>query len=238
MEVYMTLGTTACPSCGAQVAAGNRFCTHCGKPIETQRFCGQCGAQLPATARFCAQCGSTVSPEAAPSVPSPAPAQEAAAVAASGEAVLGVIAGAQRRKGLLGHQSFNIVVTGDRLVFALMTDKMMKDAVAEMNRRAKAEGKGLLGRMAAQMGWLNLMVERYAAMPPAAALAENKENFSIPNNTIGKVRVEEHHDDETHRTETKLKIESVSGKFEFVLTAGNANEARQVLRNGIGAAVR
>jgi hypothetical protein len=152
--------------------------------------------------------------------------------------VLGVIAGAQRRKGLLGYQSFNIVVTRDRLVFALMTDRMMKDATAEMNRRAKAEGKGLLGRIAAQFGWLNLMVERYAAMPPAAALAENKENFFIPNNAIRKVRVEEHHDHESHRTETKLKIESVSGKFEFQLTAGNADEARQVLRNAIGAAVR
>jgi hypothetical protein len=119
-----------------------------------------------------------------------------------------------------------------------MTDKMMKDAVAEMNRRAKAEGKGLLGRIGAQMGWLNLMVERYAAMAPAAALAESKDNFFIPHNTIRRVSVEEHDDQEDYRTEIKLKIDSVSGKFEFVLTAGNANEARQVLRNAIGAAVR
>jgi hypothetical protein len=115
---------------------------------------------------------------------------------------------------------------------------MMKDAAAEMNRRAKAEGKGLLGRIAAQMGWLNLMVERYAALPPAAALAENKENFFIPNSTVSKVRVEEHRDHQTHHTETRLKIEAVSGKFDFLLMAGNGDEARQILRNAIGVAVR
>jgi hypothetical protein len=249
----MTSGTTVCPSCGAQVTTGNRFCTHCGKPMETQRFCGQCGAQLEPTARFCGQCGSTVAAQPGPAVTSSAPAPQTspaampsaqprpAAAAQPGpasEPVLGVIAGAQRRKGLLGHQTFNIVVTRERLVFALMTDKMMKDAVAEMNRRAKAEGKGLLGRIGAQMGWLNWMVERYAAMAPAAALTENKDNFFVPNSTIRKATVEEQHDQEDYRTETKLKIESVPGKFEFVLTAGNGNEARQVLRNAIGAAVR
>jgi hypothetical protein len=136
----MTFGTTARPSCGAQVATGNRFCTSRGKPIELPRFCSQCGAQLEATAKFCGTCGGTAAaPEATATGTSPAPGPQATAAprpqpspgvaaappvataASSGEPVLGVIAGAQRRKGLLGYQSFNVVVTRDRLVFVLMT---------------------------------------------------------------------------------------------------------------------
>jgi hypothetical protein len=46
------------------------------------------------------------------------------------------------------------MVARDRLVFAWMTDKMMKDPAAEMGQRAKAEVEGVLGRIAAQMGLL------------------------------------------------------------------------------------
>ena len=60
-----------------------------------------------------------------------------------------MIAGAQRRKGLLGSQTFSVIVTPVRLVFAEITSQMQKDAVREAAEEAKREGKGLLGRMAA-----------------------------------------------------------------------------------------
>ena len=58
-----------CPQCGAQNAAGVRFCNNCGAqlvanpaPIPVQSVatttCPQCGAQNPAGVRFCNQCGS------------------------------------------------------------------------------------------------------------------------------------------------------------------------------------
>jgi TatA/E family protein of Tat protein translocase len=57
-----------CPQCGAQNAAGVRFCNNCGAQLATSpapipvqyaatTTCPQCGAQNPAGVRFCNQCG-------------------------------------------------------------------------------------------------------------------------------------------------------------------------------------
>lgn len=152
--------------------------------------------------------------------------------------MIGVIPGAQRRKGLLGYQTFNVVVTPGRLVFALMTQKMMNDAVREASEEAKRQGKGLLERMTAQMGWLNIMVQRYEAMPVQAALAEQPDNFFIPNNQIRKVRVERREDRQRHTHSDHLIIEATSGKHEFELKSGQPAEARHLLQQVLGAVVR
>ncbi|MBQ3485078.1 MAG: zinc ribbon domain-containing protein [Clostridia bacterium] len=53
-----------CPSCGASLPAGTKFCSGCGCKIEaapaaqTQSiFCTGCGTQLPAGTKFCNSCG-------------------------------------------------------------------------------------------------------------------------------------------------------------------------------------
>jgi hypothetical protein len=210
---------------------------------QTSRFCEQCGAALNPGARFCGQCGQPVRAPAAQAQPAPAPAAQAqpapapapAPAAAPTEPVLGVIAGLQRHKGLLGYQTWNLVVTPARLVFALMTQQMMNDAVRQAQEQAKREGKGLLARMAAQMGWLQLMVDRYAAMPVDETLAEQTENFFFLPNQIKKVKVE-HRVDRGQRTETTdhLIFETTSGKYEFELRGGRPAEARQILEGVLG----
>jgi len=203
--------------------------------MSQAKFCEQCGAALNPDARFCRQCGHPVQAGAA----QPSTVQQAPPPAApTGEQVLGVIAGAQRRKGLLGRQTFNVVVTPGRLVFAEMTKQMMNDAVRQAAETAKREGRGILGRIAAQMGWLNLMVERYSQMPVERALAEQPGNFFILNSHIRKVRIDEKEDDDSGRTSYYLIIEAASGKYQFELTAGKPGEARQLLRQTLGAAVR
>jgi hypothetical protein len=173
--------------------------------------------------------------------PAPAPAPvptEAVRSADPGEPVVGVIAGLQRRKGLLGYQTWNLVVTPQRLVFALMTQQMMNDAVRQAQEQAKREGKGLMARIAAQMGWLNLMVEKYHAMPVDAALAEQSENFFFLVNQIKKVKVEHREDRQQHTSSDHVTFEATSGKYEFELKAGRPDEARQVLASVLGAVVR
>jgi len=152
--------------------------------------------------------------------------------------VVGVIACIQRRKGLFGYQTFNLIVTPARLAFALMPQEMMNDAVRQTQEQAKREGKGFLARVAAQMGWLDIIVQRYAAMPVEQALAEHSENFFLRNDQIRTVKIEHRRDSKTHVSSNHLIIEALPGKYQFELKAGGREETRQLLESVLGAAVR
>jgi class 3 adenylate cyclase/tetratricopeptide (TPR) repeat protein/DNA-binding XRE family transcriptional regulator len=58
-----------CPSCGAAVPAGRRFCAQCG--AATTRACPTCGATQAVGARFCDSCGSVLDPAAPPQAAAP-----------------------------------------------------------------------------------------------------------------------------------------------------------------------
>lgn len=47
----------SCPSCGAAVSAGGKFCPECGAPLAAEKHCAECGAKMPAAAKFCPACG-------------------------------------------------------------------------------------------------------------------------------------------------------------------------------------
>lgn len=54
-----------CTRCGADVAAGARFCAVCGAPApppSALAFCASCGSQLNPGLRFCPGCGAAVAP--------------------------------------------------------------------------------------------------------------------------------------------------------------------------------
>jgi len=200
---------------------------------ENQQFCGKCGAPLDPNTRFCGSCGQ---PVASPAGAAP---QAAGAVQprTTGEQVLGVIAGLNKRKGLFGVQSWNLIVTRQRLVFALMTKEMMNDAARQTDDQAKAEGKGWMGRIAARFGWLQLMVDKYAGMPVDQALAEQPENFALLSTEIKKVKLERRTNSKQHTHSNHLIIEAVTGKHEFELMGGGMDEARELLTTALGAAV-
>lgn len=48
-------GTNKCPKCGAELAAGAKFCPNCGNKVGN--FCPKCGAELAPGAKFCPNCG-------------------------------------------------------------------------------------------------------------------------------------------------------------------------------------
>lgn len=50
-------GGRHCPSCGAAVQAGDKFCAGCGQKLETAAFCPACGAKVGGEDRFCSSCG-------------------------------------------------------------------------------------------------------------------------------------------------------------------------------------
>jgi|GEM_PF-1783962 len=57
---------TPCPSCGAPVAAGAKFCGSCGAKMVTAPVCPACGAEVAPGAKFCGSCGTAL--VAAPTV--------------------------------------------------------------------------------------------------------------------------------------------------------------------------
>jgi membrane protease subunit (stomatin/prohibitin family) len=49
---------TFCPSCGAAVTPGAKFCSGCGKPLAPAKpKCVKCGFELEPGAKFCSNCG-------------------------------------------------------------------------------------------------------------------------------------------------------------------------------------
>jgi hypothetical protein len=156
------------------------------------------------------------------------------------EPVVGIIPGVQRRKGLLGvgNETFNLILTPSRLVFAAVTSQMMKEAAASAQQEARNQGKGLLGQWGAQLGWLNVICRRYETMPVETILAQHSGSFFLPNAGTRRVRVKESLDDETARSTSEVIIETTGGKYRFELTAMGAREAKRLLQQTLGKLVR
>jgi len=53
----------ACPRCGSEVRAGQKFCAECG--LTLSRACPNCGAAYEGSPKFCAECGTTLAAAAA-----------------------------------------------------------------------------------------------------------------------------------------------------------------------------
>jgi len=213
-----------------------RFCTHCGSPLKPGvRFCGQCGHAVQAS----------VAPGAPAYTPRPpayaAPVVAAPIAAPPAEPMVGIIAGLQQRKGFLGMSAttFNLIVTPGRLVFASVSQQMMNDAVAAARQEAKGQGKGFLGRFAAQFAWMDQICRQYSTMPIDAILAQFPGSFCILNAQVRKVRLRDSRvDDDGTQSSQELFIESAAGKFRFSSSMMRVREARQILRQTLGRIVK
>jgi hypothetical protein len=153
----------------------------------------------------------------------------------SAETVVGVIPNLSRRKGLLGIENFNIVITTQRLVFATLTEQMLKDNAAQVNRATQTEGKNVFARSAAMMTAQANFAQRYLTLSPEAALAETPGNFAVPHSQIKSIKLSAAQDDDEV---DQIKIESTQGKFQFTLKGANLNEIRANLKSVLGNVVK
>jgi len=203
----------------------------------TPKFCRNCGTQLVHGSKFCEECGSPIQAEQAPPpVPQPPAQQPQAAYQPTGaEPIVGIIP-VQRSKGFLGlgTESFNLIVTPNRLVFALMTTKMMNQAVKDARAEAKAEGKGFFGQWGAQLGWLKVVQRQYESMPIDAILNQYPGSFLIANAEIKKVRFKANIDEDSARSESEMIIDTVRGKHKFKLVHMGISEARKLMKSTLG----
>lgn len=94
-----------CTNCHARVAAGDRFCSGCGKPVEEIKeelhaaqesaenlspeeagaVCSSCGASVAADNLFCTSCGARIEPTQKAEILNVEPVEEASSLEAAGE---------------------------------------------------------------------------------------------------------------------------------------------------------
>lgn len=158
-----------------------------------------------------------------------------------GEALIGIIPNASRKKNFFSMESFNIIVTNQRMIFAQMTNEMVK-AEAATHR-----GEGIKGVFKAMGAGANLW-QRYQQMPPDQALAETPGNFGLYINQIRKVKytgtkvffnkggvsmglnIGFGGGDDDDNNNAKLEIDTIGGKYEFEIVMQFQQQTYQVLK--------
>jgi hypothetical protein len=158
-----------------------------------------------------------------------------------GETLIGIIPSASRKKNLFTMESFNIIVTNQRMIFAQMTNEMIKAEAATY------KGQGIKGVFKA-MGAGGNIWQRYQQMPPDQALAETPGNFGLYLNQVRKVKytgtkvffnkggvsmglnIGFGGGDDDDNNNAKLQIETIGGKYEFEIIMQFQQQTYQVLK--------
>jgi hypothetical protein len=198
----------------------------------TPNFCAQCGAPLKPNGRFCTQCGQPTL-AATPSAPDrPVPVSPT-----TNEPVIGVIPYVERRKGLFGADTFNLVLTPQRIILATVTAQMLKDEAARAAEEAKSQGKGFLGRTAATWNSRAALWQKYMTMPVADILTQHPGNSFIPLPQVKWAKIDRTFDSESNAPD-RLIIDTTAGKHAFELKNAGSNETRNLLKQVLGSVMK
>jgi hypothetical protein len=177
------------------------YCTNCGRPVKEQQ-------------KFCASCGSPVGPNPDAGVPKPISSTSSGQFTASkGEIIKIIIPNLMMSKSWGRSDTFNLIVTNQRSIFAKLTTQVMNDTIKMRREKAASEGKGLLGKWGAQMSGFNTYIDRYQTISPEEALLENKENFQIDNSLIKNVKSAS--DGDQNNEMYNIEITTATQKYRF-----------------------
>lgn len=215
-----------CTFCGNQLASGARFCGNCGHRIEMQ----QAGfADVPIQQTQHGPAPLVTPPPPQKTAPQAVPSAPGNANHTKAEVVLKVLPILQRRKGLFGSQSFAVVLTSHRLIFALVTSQMLQEAAKDARQQAREQGKGFFEQWAAMTtsGWH--FSQRYLGMAPATILAEHGENFYFLHNQIQQVRLKSS-DPEEPNDRDQVEIDSNGTRHRYTIAYGSLKEVREALK--------
>jgi predicted Zn-dependent peptidase len=124
----------------------------------------------------------------------------------------------RKPKSLGRYDTFTGIVTSQRMIFAQMTNEMLKNAIQASRDQAKAEGKGFWGQWEEQLRASFGYSQRYLTLDPSTALAETLGNFEVYNNAIKEVKL---HVKDLSRggqadiQEFEIEANSDQGKYQF-----------------------
>jgi hypothetical protein len=255
-----------CTNCGQPIGANAKFCAGCGSPVaasNTEEVVSPPAYQPPPVNN---QPPSYQAPPVPPPPQAPQqppvyqqpqyPQQQAyygqpqavpgygyqqPAGPIPGEVVIGIIPNAMKKKNLISSDTFNIVVTNHRIICALLTSQMIKDAAASHR------GEGVGGFFKA-MGSGYTLWQRYLQVPPDVALQENPANFAIYMNQIRRVKFKADKvlfskgafsvgfksgfggSDDDEKTSRPLEIETMSGNYKFEINDMHQQQVAETLR--------
>ena len=132
------------------------------------------------------------------------------------EKMAGLIPILKKPKSFGRWDSYAMIITDQRAIFAQLTASMLKEAAMEAQRKGKEEGKGFFSRWADQLKATMAYSNRYWDIPPAQALNETSGNFAIPNQDIKQIKVKRKSKSswgqETDQTITEVQIEATKMK--------------------------
>jgi hypothetical protein len=161
------------------------------------------------------------------------------------EVVIGVIPSAKTKTGMFSSTAYTLVVTNYRLLFAKMTNDLVKENTAQVRAEAKAQGAGFFGQWGAQLKAAFAFAQRYLAMHPEAILAETPGNGFVAPAQVRQIKVERKwrsagSDDDSSQPYLRITIETTAGKTTYD-TDGETpgvNDAKLLLSRTFGASVR
>lgn len=165
-------------------------------------------------------------PPPAPTIPAPAPVVQGA------EQVLTVVGMVSRKTGFFSANVYHMVVTSNRLLFALQTREMQAADVNAAREHAKAGGKKLFGQIGAQMSTRS--GEKYLSWEPDTILAENSQNFMIPLSELQVI--ETYRGDFEENAPDSMVVKTLGDKLQF--TINNALGVQRQLKAVLGNRVK
>jgi hypothetical protein len=160
------------------------FCPDCGTPLNAgDRFCGSCGHALLASPSAAVP---SAQPVPSPQISNPTPnySQPVYNPAPPKELIFGAIP-VIHKKSIFSVESYHVIVTERRLIMALLTNEMVKEA-------AKNEGKeGFWSGMVGVMTLGYTYYKKYLNLDPEIALKETPQNYQIDRGQISRLRFQE-----------------------------------------------
>lgn len=147
------------------------------------------------------------------------------------ERVTGVVP--DLRTGMFGNKSYTLIVTDRRLIFAQITNELMKQ---EREKAVNNTGGGLMSKWKASMGSHYNFHERYFRMHPEDALRENSNNYEIRPEQIQsvKLRSKQVWSNDGKQSPNKMIIKWSGGKNKYNFQRVNTGEVKQAIQPLLG----
>lgn len=114
-------------------------------------------------------------------------------------------------------ESFALVVTDQRTILIPLTKEMLMQAVTDARDEAAAEGKGMMGKWAAQMRASLGYTSRFLAMDPEEILRQYPRHHVMGNDSLTKVRIRMRQDTDRNMTLWYLTMQGPAGKAKYEL---------------------